>query len=746
MPADPPGVPVVTSEQVDGVPVLWAPGPAPFRAGLVFGVGRRDESFVRGGLTHLVEHLAMRAFRRTTLDCNASVDLTTTQFTAAGPPERVVEFLRLVCEALRELPLDRLAVEAGVLRTEDGVVVRPAVGALLAERYGVRGAGLAGFGEPAVAALTAQDVQQWADTRFVRGAAAVWMTGPPPDGLALPLRDGPAPARVPQVVQPLPTPALVEQPVDGVVVLGADVTKQPGLAAACRVLTDRVEDDLRHRRGVSYSVVMDQLVVGDDRRFVAVSADCREGQEALAARAMWRALVGLAVEGPTDAELEHDREGLEDYVADPRSAVAEVQAAAEAVVTGVRHRSSAELVLEARTLTAEQVRSAAQALRTGALVGVPAGVDVALPELTTVPPWSSEGLRGRVFTRRRSGWEVAPGARLVVGDDGASLDSGGGEWRTVRFGDAVGLLESDGGAWSLVGADGTTVPLSPRAWRDGEAALQLVRSAVPLDLQVAVDGEGPQTRQVLLVHAPPYAVAEALGPTRSAAWLLRTDTWTAVVLDEDGVDPYVTAVGVSAALGRRGAVLLLEQDHQELSVVLLHRGEERDRHVWTGQDHDPSALARVLDADPARVAALLAEPGPPAEVLAALSRTLGAPEQVAAVLAGVPVAEVDGFVHEPGRGVLDSVRAAMRGDFDPPGSRKLLHRLTRWENERPPAYRAANAALAAGQAAVAVVLAARDPAPRSRRSNALVAFFALGALGNLWSVRPPSAPPSGPGA
>jgi predicted Zn-dependent peptidase len=725
---------------VDGVPVLWAPAPAPFTAGLVFGVGRRDESFVRGGLTHLVEHLAMSALGRTTLDCNASVDLTTTEFQASGRPERVADFLRRVCEALHDLPVDRLAVEAEVLRTENSAAIHVAVGALLAERYGGRGVGLAGYGEPAMTALTPQDVQDWAATRFVRGAAALWLSGPPPEGLVLPLPDGAAPPRVAQALRPIVTPALVEQPVDGAVALGAEVPRLPGLAAACRILADRLEDDLRHRRGLSYTVDTEHVALEADRRFVAVRADCREGQEALAARALWGGLARLADGGPTEAELAHDFEGLQEHVADPRALLAEIQAAAGALVTGVPHRGLDELLQEARSLAPEQVREAAQAIRAGALLGVSAGVELSLPGVTAVPQWSSDVVSGQVHRRRRLRSDAPRGARLVVGNDGVSEDLGGGELQTVRYADALALLELAPGEWTLVGADGVSIPLSAGDWRDGASALDRVRAAVPAELQVAAGALRTGPHRVLLLHAPPYAVGEGLWPSRSDAWLLQKQSWTVVVREQDEVEAYADAAGISAALGRRCAVLVLQQVHEELSVVVMHRGKERDRHVWSGEAHDPSVLAGVLDADLEQVAALLAEPGSPAEVLAAMTRTLGVPEQVAQVLAGVPVTQVPGFVHEPARGVRQSVAATMRGEYDPPDSRKLLHRLNRWERERPPAYRAFNAAAAVGQGVVAAVLASRARGQWSSRTTKHVTVWALAALGSLWSVRPPRPP------
>jgi hypothetical protein len=51
--------------------------------------------------------------------------------------------------------------------------------------------------------------------------------------------------------------------------------------------------------------------------------------------------------------------------------------------------------------------------------------------------------------------------------------------------------------------------------------------------------------------------------------LLQDESWTAVVREQDEVEAYVAAAGMSAALGRRRAVLLLEQAAEELSVVVL---------------------------------------------------------------------------------------------------------------------------------------------------------------------------------
>ena len=88
-------------------------------------------------------------------------------------------------------------------------------------------------------------------------------------------------------------------------------------------------------------------------------------------------------------------------------------------------------------------------------------------------------------------------------------------------------------------------------------------------------------------------------------------------------------------------------------------------------------------------------------------------------------------------GLTQAVAAAARGDYDPPGSTSLQHRLSRWERERPPAYRLVNGAAAAVQTGVAVVLAHRVDGDVTSGTGALTALFALGALGSLWSTRPP---------
>jgi hypothetical protein len=539
------------------------------------------------------------------------------------------------------------------------------------------------------------------------------------------------------VARALALPALVEATADGLVALGTETAHGTGVPAACRVLRDRLEDDLRHRRGLSYSVDTDHLPLGEDRQLAVVIADCRNGDEAVVARALWQALGRLAEDGPTPAELHLERERIEEHLQDPHAPAGEAQAAAVALVTGTGYRTSAQLRDEADALTADQVQQAARAVRDAALVAVPEGVDPGLPALTPVSPWSAVMLTGREF-RPRFRSPAPRGARLVVGEHGASLWLQQGERLTVRWDEVIGLLETGDREWTVAGVDGTTVPLAAADWRDGDEAVALMQAAVPVHLRVTVDDLRSPGSRALLLAAPPHTATEALWTSGRSAQVLQTDRWSLVVPDGELPQAYESAAALSAAAGRKHPVLLLEQVHDELSLSVWSRGSQRDAHRWGAGDGEPVVLAGLLDADVDELGALLADPGRPAEVLEAMTRVLGTPPELAQVLAGARTDEIPGLEQHAARGVRESALAAARGDFDPPNSTALHHRITRWERHRPPAYRAVNGVAAVGQAVGAAALATRADGDLTSWSAILAGVLALGAAGSLWSTRPPS--------
>lgn len=672
---------------VDGVPVFYADGPPPFTAGLVFGVGRRDETFVDGGVTHLVEHLAMRTVGRTTIESNASVDLTATEFFASGSPDRVVAFLRSVCRALNDLPTEQLAVEADVLRAEGGTVTAPPVALLLGELYGTTGAGLASTREPALRSLGPEAVRDWTARFFRRSNAAVWLSGPVPDGLELPLGNGPAPDRAAQYRRRLPNPAWGPMAIEENLVLGAELPPHPALSATIGILRSRLEDELRHRRGVAYSVAAEKLGIDADSRVLVVTSDVRPGHEVVAAHMAWREVHRLADEGPTPVELQQEREEAEAFLEDPRSAVEEARAFAHAAVTGIPALASAELRSDLAALTVDSVREVAAALRATAVLLVPGDVEPQLPGVQPLPQWSPDVVTGRVFARKRLRG-VPKEAQLIVGDEGASLLLGEDRRITVLWRDAVGLVRQGPGEWMLVGREGFSFPLSEGDWRDGAEAVALVQAAVPAKLQVVDDDA--RDDGLLLLRAPAHRVAEGVALGNYGAILVTNGEWTVVLPDGDRSAEAV-ADDLSAVVGRRTTGLVLRRAHADVEYVLLRGAGVVDRHRWGLASGDAELLAAATGRSESHTSYLLGLAGPPAEVLAHAVQALGLPPEVPALLEGV---KVPGMRVEA-KGIVRGFGASVRGDFvPPPGTGNALERYQRLSRTRPRWFRAVNAAAA----------------------------------------------------
>lgn len=462
--------PLVQLVEVDGVPVVWRQGPEPLSAGLVLGVGRRDETFAHGGLTHLVEHLVMGSLPKSHLDRNASVGPGSTEFTATGRPEAVAAFLEQVCLALADLPVDRLAVEARVLAAEEERSGGDLVGLLLLTRYGGTGLGLSGLVDPALPSLGADLVREHARRWCVRENAVLWLTGPPPPGLRLPLPSGARPVRPPQRRVPLALPAQLRYPgSDPAVSFEGQVGH--ALTTAARVLADRLTDRLRHEGGHSYDVDWHGEPVDGGVGHVTVLTDAKEQEVGDVVTSLWSEVQRMAHDGPTQAELDHDLAGAREYFADPRSAVAGVQAAAERLLRGHEPERDEAILAELEALTPDAVAQALRPALTSALVLVPEVAPPVLPDVLELRDGAGEPVAGRAHKRRLRG-DAPRGARLVVGDEGATLHLGD-DSLTVRFDDcvAVGTASADHQHVELVGGHGLTLVLCAQDWKDGDAAV-----------------------------------------------------------------------------------------------------------------------------------------------------------------------------------------------------------------------------------------------------------------------------------
>jgi hypothetical protein len=129
---------------VDGVPAFWTQAGHGLTAGLVFRLGRADESLAHGGITHLIEHLALFPFGAdTSMHYNGEASPITTTFLTRGSPAEIAAFLTAVCASLAGLPVERLRAEKQVLRAEAASRQPAMTGPLFIQRYGAATYGLA---------------------------------------------------------------------------------------------------------------------------------------------------------------------------------------------------------------------------------------------------------------------------------------------------------------------------------------------------------------------------------------------------------------------------------------------------------------------------------------------------------------------------------------------------------------------------------------------------------------------------
>ncbi len=469
----------VERTEVDGVPVFWQQGPEPLSAGLVFDVGRRDEGFAEGGLTHLVEHLVMASLPRSHVDRNASVGPGTTEFTVTGRPEQVAQTLAGVCAALGDLPLDRLETERRVLAAEAESNGASVVGQLLLIRYGATGLGLLGMVEPALPTLSDEQIRAHVGTWFCRGNATLWLTGPPPPGLRLALPDGVRPPHRPQrrVVDGL-LPGQVRY--DGPdVAVSLEVPRSELTMTAARLAVDRLQEELRHRGGHSYDVDMVPISVDETTAHLALIADAAVKEVPAVVAAMVRVLRELAADGPTDEELAHDLEGAREHAADPRAVEAEVAQTALDALRGRPEVPPQERLAQAAAVTPADVADLLRTALPSLLVLVPDDAPPVLPDVEELPPLSSLTLSGREL-RRRLRSDAPRGARLVVGPEGVMLRLSPQARVTVRYADcvAVGVGELDHRHLDLVDAGGLTLQVCEQDWRGGPELLTEVEAAV----------------------------------------------------------------------------------------------------------------------------------------------------------------------------------------------------------------------------------------------------------------------------
>ncbi|MFD7306999.1 hypothetical protein [Promicromonospora sp. NPDC059942] len=470
--------PGVTATEVDGVPVLLAPREGNVGAGIVFRVGSADETLALSGITHLIEHLALRTQVLSEAHLNGQTRSDVTLFHVAGTAGDVVSYLNDVCASLRDLPLDRVETEKDILRSEGDGRNPGVAGRLRLNRHGARDHGLVGYGERGLDRITADEVRAWAATWFTRENAVAWITADAvPEGLDLTLPSGrrmPPPA-VSDVLHG--TPAYLGGLRDGVA-LDALVTRGAAADVATHVIREVLHRDLRRDADIATTTDVSHDPLDADRARLSVLVQA-EGRPDAAVGGLADALNGLRF------HVAHD--DLAAAQAAAAEELAELAAAAAAdllpplayrTVTGRPLEGPARIAARVEQVTADDVRGIARELWGSALWYGPGALDWA--GIVPAPEWSRGTIHGRTFPRID-----APDVSLVLAVDGVGLITPSGTV-VVRFASCVLLETVPDGARALTGADGFRVQIEPTLYEglSAEDVAEHVDARVPADVVV----------------------------------------------------------------------------------------------------------------------------------------------------------------------------------------------------------------------------------------------------------------------
>lgn len=458
---------------VQGIPALFAPRPGEITAGLVFRVGHADETLPTFGLTHLVEHLALYRLGLSDLHYNGATASTYTLFHVTGDEDEVVTYLNSVCAALRDLPMDRLETEKEILRTEAGSRGKGPFSRMPLWRYGAQGYGLASYDEFGTRTLTPGQVRDWAETRFTRDNAVLFLTADRvPDGLDLTLPVGrrlPTPA----ATGALPvTPAWIRGE-DGHLVFTSVVRRSTAAAVFAEVLGRALFQDLRQKGGYSYSAEADYSPRDAGSATLTAYADALPQKQDAAVGGLVDAFARLRAGRIEQSELDSARGKLLKRYDAPDLGAALLPSYALSLLIGHRMLTPDQHREELRAVTVDDLREAAREAWDGGLLQVPTrGADWA--GLTRAPHDSPSGVSGTLHPSLED-----DDVTLIIGETGVTLSTPGG-LVTVRYDACAAMTTHPDGGRHLIGLDGFQVAVEPTLFGDVTAErIAVLDKAVP---------------------------------------------------------------------------------------------------------------------------------------------------------------------------------------------------------------------------------------------------------------------------
>jgi zinc protease len=477
--------------------VFWAPWDHfPQMVKLGFRVGSADEPLPLRGVSHLIEHLVLSPFGQPAFRLNGQVGASTTTFEADGTREEILGFVRDVARRLADLPLDRLQEEKHVLAVEDMNYSAGACASMLNMRSGGDAYGRSAQRQIGLHALTAETLTAWRDEWFTRGNLAIWMTGEPPESFGIDLADGPR-RPLPQY-RPLSHLTLPAVSLEGSreVRLGLVGPESDAFREAIAIGERRLYGDLCLTRGIVYDVDVDYEPVGAEELHATLSIECRDASAPAVLDALILTFGDLRDNGPTDAELEHERESVRRTCLDFQAPLAELDGVLRDELRGRPPESMGAWLASVEALTPGECARALAAAWPTTLIEAPGSVPAApagfSPYATAAPPLPRPA--GRAFAEKAHADCPSGPCDIVVGDEYLFMQPGdGSEVWTMRWEDVMAVDAQAGAVRAIIMRDERRLEISEWAYESGPALMGALRDRIPEWLWIE---PGPAVREL----------------------------------------------------------------------------------------------------------------------------------------------------------------------------------------------------------------------------------------------------------
>ncbi len=545
-----------------GTPLLAADDDGPCTGGIVFGVGWAHESLPTSGITHLIEHLALSDTDLADRHTNGSTGTNFTHFHTMGTPDKVADFIEQTAAALRNLPMDRMAAEIALIRTEETHQTKYDEDAAI--RYGAASYGLTYYKQLGLYRLTHDDLRAYVERYFTAGNAVAYMTSPPPRPLQLNLPPG-GRASEPSTRAIVHLPLGVMGPA-GEARLTAVVPRSDAahvfVNAAHRVLLTM----MRGTTGLSYATGATYTPWDSASARISLYADSLPELNDSMSSLFLNVLRRLRDEPLANDVLQAVREDISNSAAEPGSVTDYLLNSAIAFMERRPIHTPEESKAAQLAVTPRQLREVTIQLWSSAIV-----IANTMPQAFT-----SLGLHGQ--TPRRAVGDVdqpvireftlaPPGdqrIRLRVTADGVTqLEPD--EAATVRFAKAAALLTWPDGGRRLIGLDHQSIDVEPSLWQGltPQLVTQLVDThihpslVVPLPprgtLPTPVPAGGKPRRQHYVWQSILFAICTGIGVTMTGATIAAAFEigWAAIILFAIGAPFLVGAAWLLSAMRKR---------------------------------------------------------------------------------------------------------------------------------------------------------------------------------------------------